>query len=368
MTQSSEVFFCKSCLTPSTRPRITWYDGQICGACTWAKRKKEIDWNARQNYFRSLHNRHPIATIPFGGGKDSIWVAYRVKKMGWADPILMIVLPHMETEIGKWNRENMCRSWQRINIELKEEKYRSLARKYFVEQGRPKHPWETAVSAVVINQTAQLGQQAICVYGEDGEVEYSGNEQKDWRDPISKEWLMKHYYYDHLDWDMPTDDEFDKIFFTQWSNFENWNPLEHAAFAESIGMKVRPVRSIGTLERRCQISDSLESIHKYLQFVKYGFGRATSDLSILIRAELETRDICILQCEMYDDEYPIEHHKEFLDYFGMSDKDYWNVIREHTNWDLIEETGDFTPREVQGVVVSKPFRLKEEFVKVRRQT
>ena len=357
--------YCKKCLNPETRPRITFDKNNVCNACMWAEKKKAIDWNERQDYFRSLCDKYQACIVPFSGGKDSVYVAYKMRKFGIKDPILVTVLPHMETEIGKWNRENCCRTFQRVEIKLQDDKYRALAKKYFIEEGKPKHPWETAISATIINQAVKMGVPLI-VYGEDGEQEYGGAGRDNWKDPISKEWLMKYYYHDHLDWTIPSSEDFEKIFFTQYSKFENWNSLSHAAFAEASGMKVRNVRSVGTLENRSQISDKLQDLHMFLCFLKFGFGRSTSDSGILIRNGLETRSMCLLQTEKYDGEYPVEYHQEYLDYFDMTDRPFWGVLRSHVDWNMIDETGDFGAYEVQGVVISRPFILKQKWIELRR--
>ena len=44
----SDIFWCKSCLNMSTRPRITFDKNNICNACTWAEEKKIIDWKVRE--------------------------------------------------------------------------------------------------------------------------------------------------------------------------------------------------------------------------------------------------------------------------------------------------------------------------------
>ena len=43
-----EIFWCKSCLAMSTRPRITFDDSGFCNACLWVEKKKNINWNKRQ--------------------------------------------------------------------------------------------------------------------------------------------------------------------------------------------------------------------------------------------------------------------------------------------------------------------------------
>ena len=340
------IKYCTNCFVPSTRPRITFnpLDGK-CNACEWSIEKRtKINWQERQDYFKKLCDKYrrngeePDCIVPFSGGKDSIYVAYKMKELGMT-PLLVTILPHLETEIGKWNRTHLCSEFEHLEITLEEDKYRSLARKYFIEDGRPKHPWETAISAIIINQAIELGIPFI-IYGEEGEQEYGGvSREKDrWKYPVDKEYLMKYYYQEgKLDWPWPDDKEFEKIFFTQWSRFEDWRPTLHADFAIAKGMKVGPVRSIGTFTNHSQLSDKLQDLHTYLMFLKFGFGRCTSDACIALRDGRIKREEALELIECYDGEFPNKYLQDYLDYFEMSYEEFVNVLDKHANKELLEK-------------------------------
>lgn len=314
--------YCTKCWMPDTRPRITFDENGVCNACQWSEKKKTINWGERQQYFKALCDKHKKCIVPWSGGKDSIYVAYKMRDFG-LDVTLMTVLPHLETKIGKYNRLQMCPGFKRVLVVLDEGKYRSLAKKYFIEKGRPKHPWETAISAVVISKAAELGIPFI-IYGEEGEAEYGGvtTEEDRWKYPVSKEYLMNYYYQGDLDWKMP---ELDGTFFTQWSRFENWSPSMHTKFAVAKGMRT-PKRSIGTFTNTSQLSDKLQDLHTYLMYIKFGFGRCTADVCIAIREGLLTREKGKILIDKYDGEYPWKYHKDYLDYFGMTDEEFWQTV------------------------------------------
>ena len=44
---SINIFWCSSCLSMSTRPRVTFDKLGICNACQWKEAKKTINWNER---------------------------------------------------------------------------------------------------------------------------------------------------------------------------------------------------------------------------------------------------------------------------------------------------------------------------------
>ena len=356
--------YCTSCLMPSSRPRITFENG-VCSACQWSEKKKAIDWDKRRKFFKTLikkfirraetcEGKKPNVIVPWSGGKDSIYVAYKMKEFGLT-PLLVTILPHLELPIGKWNREHTCEKFEHLYIALKDEKYRKLAKKYFVEQGRPKHPWETAISAVILSQADKLNIPLI-VYGEEGEVEYGGDTTKDrWDKPVSKEYLMKYYWQDNLDWDIP---DLSKVFFTQWSRFENWSPTEHWTFAKGKGMRDEPVRNVGTLWGNSQLSDKLQDLHMYLCFVKFGFGRCTADASIRIREGLLTREEAVKTVRHYDGEYPWDFHQDYLDYFGMDDREFWDIISKHADKKIVRWNPTYRKVVEHGKEVSHPWLLR----------
>ena len=343
---ASELIYCQNCWMPSTRPRITFSQRGWCNACEWNDQKKTLNWSERWTKLEEICDKFrrtdssPDVIVGYSGGKDSIYVAHQLRDRLGMHPLLVTVLPHLETEIGKWNRENMCPGFERVEITLKEEKYRDLAKFHFEDTGRPKHPWATAISAVIIDQAVRLGIPFI-MYGEEGEMEYGGSsrEKDRWMLPCDKEYLMKYYWQDKLDWDIPSDEEFSKIFFTQFSRYENWSPSLHGNFAIGKGMRTIPVRSIGTFTCYSQLSDKLQDIHAYLMGIKFGFGRATSDACIAIRDGWAERDEALEWIENYDLECPNVYIPEYLDYFKMT-KDQFNfTLLKHANMEIMENYG-----------------------------
>ena len=49
-----KVFWCKSCVVMSTRPRVTFNAQGVCSACQWAEEKKTLNWEKRQTKLDKL--------------------------------------------------------------------------------------------------------------------------------------------------------------------------------------------------------------------------------------------------------------------------------------------------------------------------
>lgn len=61
----SSVFWCSSCLTMSTRNRITFDKKGRCNACQWAERKKTLDWSIRKTQLEDLLDKNRSSNKDF---------------------------------------------------------------------------------------------------------------------------------------------------------------------------------------------------------------------------------------------------------------------------------------------------------------
>ena len=80
-------------------------------------------------------------------------------------------------------------------------------------------------------------------------------------------------------------------------------------------------------------------------YIKYGFGRATSDAAHEIRDGHITREEGLSLCNQYDGEFPSKSYSLFKEYIGISDEEFnlfvdkyrspniWKKIDNH-NWEL----------------------------------
>jgi N-acetyl sugar amidotransferase len=334
----------------STRPRIQFDANGRCNACQWQDKKASvIDWASRWKEIELICEDHRLTDdhfdvlVPCSGGKDGSYVVWRLKHDLGMHPLCVTFRPQMRTWIGLRNLENFKDSgFDHIEITPNVETYRKMSRFYFETQGRPKWPFVMGISTALIKLASQLDIH-LMVFGEQGEVEYSGAQETESLQRFTREFL-KNIYYEGNDpsewgtwWQMPTDEQLNDIYVTWWSLFEDWDPEHHARHAKDhVGFEMLVGGSIGTFTNYAQLDDHFQDLHAFMVFCKYGFGRCTSDASIEIRRGRMTRDQGMEAVRKLDGTFPLELLDAYCDYFSMTKDEFWKTVDKFVNWDILE--------------------------------
>ncbi|MDL2195603.1 N-acetyl sugar amidotransferase [Shewanella algae] len=376
-----KIFWCKTCLNMSTRPRIEFNDEGRCNACVWSGEKKNIDWTPRQQELKMLLDKYRSSNgtgfdcvVPVSGGKDGSYVAYTLKHKYGMNPLAITVRPALSLELGDENLSNFINSgFNHIHISPNAKVMQKLNKLGFIEKGFPYYGWLIAIKTAVI-QTAMNFNIPLIFYGEDGEVEYGGSTESK-NNPLYNIEYMKRVYFeggydkvfdiilndrdvsegDLAFWRFPTDEQVKShdLAFTHWSYYEAWDSYRNYVVAkEYCGLKEKEEGTAGTFTNFAQNDQALYSLHAYLMYLKFGFGRATQDAGIEIRRGAMTRDQALNLVMAYDNQYPHEFIDLYLDYYGMSKEEFDSVLDKYANKDLFEKVdGYWQPR----------FKVGEEF-------
>ena len=174
-------FRCLICLTPNTRPRVQFVNG-ICNACINWKTKKNIKWDKREKELNRLCNKYRSkdgsfdVVVPGGGGKDSSYVAWKLKNRYKMNPLCVCVQPPLDTNLGKVNLDNFTKSGFNV-LEIKPNRAvtSSLAKKAFTKYGNPQLDWLFAIHSAPI-RVAKEYKIPFIMWGEEAESEYGGSD------------------------------------------------------------------------------------------------------------------------------------------------------------------------------------------------
>ena len=321
-----------------------------------------IDWDLKWDNLVNLcdtfrrTDSYYDALVPCSGGKDGSYVAWRMKYDLNMNVLCVSCPPLIPSRIGRVNLDNFKKrgfAHQTINLDM--EKYRLASKAGFIEQGRPWHAFDTVISTSII-QFAIEKDIPFVMYGEEGEQEYSG--ATDAKQRIDRQYLLDYYYCGHdptkygKQWKLPTQKQLDYLYLTHWSKFEDWDPQVHAQHAkEHCGLEMLVGGSIGTFTNYASLDDLSRDLHVYLQFVKFGFGRCNADASIEIRRGRMSREQGVSVCKNIDGCFPIEMLPVYLDYYEMTEKEFWDTIDKWVDYDILYKTGK----------PEKPYALKDEY-------
>ena len=360
------VQFCKTCLMPDSRPRVVFDADGVCNACHTAREKNEIDWDARREEFLDyIADNRPRkglydCIVPWSGGKDSSYIAHRLKFEFGLNPLLVTFSPLIPNEIAVHNREELIKlGFDQIMIRPNQRVSRRLTRRFMIERGNPKVHWDAGVNAVPL-QVAVKYEIPLVFYAEHGESEYGGRvlseESKKFRDITE---VLEHQIGDDpMNWadgeieehDLgpycyPEIEDVESVGVTAmyFAYFFRWSMLQNYRYIRDVmpGFMTEPSgRTSGTFTDFDSLDDKIDNVYYYMQMVKFGFGRATRDACRMIQNNQMTREEALELVRKYDDEFPQTHLSDALDYLDMAENEFTEIVDKHRNDEIWVRNGN----------------------------
>ena len=375
--EAKKIYWCKNCLNMSTRPRITFDERGWCNACQWMEEKKSFDWSKRKAELLNIleksrsKNGNFDCIVPVSGGKDGSYVAYMLKHEYGMNPLTVTVRPALSLEIGDRNLQNFIHSgYDHIHLSPNSKVLDRLNKYGFIEKGFPYYGWLIAIHTAVIKVATKFNI-PLMFYGEDGEIEYGGSTESKNKALYDISYMKKVYLegghqkvLDRIKQDpdisesdlsffmFPTDNEVkeNELLFTHMSYFEPWDSYRNYVVAkEYCGLIEKEEGSADTFTNFSQNDQALYTLHAYLMYLKFGFGRATQDAGIEIRRGSMTRDQASNLVKMYDNAYPYDLIDTFLEYYKMTKEEFNAVLDRYVNKNLFEKIdGIWSPKFTPG--------------------
>jgi len=355
------MFYCKKCVMPSTRPRITFDEKGVCNACRHWENKKDIDWNARKKILQEFCDKYRSkdgsfdVIVPVGGGKDSSYVAWKLKHEFGMHPLCVSARPPLQTHLGEINLKNFVKSgFHLLEVVPNPQISKKIAKEGFVKHGQPQIDWLFAIKCVPLRIAIQFGIKMI-VYGEEGESEYGGSRELENKFSHNIDHIKKFYFSGLSAKDyLPNADEADLYWFTlpnekeldnfgdlcitHWSNFEYWDEYMHTDFAiKHCGLILADKNMPGSYNKHTHLDQVIYHLHMYLAYLKFGFARATTDACIDIRYNRLTRDEAIRLVKEYDHQFPYDYLSLYLEYFDMDEDEFWKTLEKFRNKKIFEK-------------------------------
>ena len=359
-----KIEFCKRCVMSNQRPRISFDKEGICGPCRYTEMKHKgfINYKKRKILLEKLLDKHRSKNgeydviVPCSGGKDSSTIAHKLKYEWGMNPLCVTFSPPVYTDIGRKNLKNLIYSgFDHKLITPNGKLYKLLAKLSFIYIGDHEEIFDRGQMNGPINE-ALNNKVKLVMYGENGELEYGGDigtidfrgmpwdyyEKIYFSTPLEKiiEIAKKDKYLDYYGIDLkpgnlnifklPQINKLKKngIEFHWWGFYNKWMPQENYYYAaQNAGFEANPEgRMEGTYSKYAQLDDATDAILYYMMFIKYGFGRATSDAAHEIRDGHISREEGVSLVKRFDGEFPERSFKTFLDYVDLESNEFWEIV------------------------------------------
>lgn len=375
------MHYCSKCIMPTTRPEQVFANG-ICDACCSAIDKhKNIDWSKRRIEFEEILAKYRgdgsvyDCIIPVSGGKDSCYQAISMRDNYGMTPLCVTHTPCDLTDVGLKNL-NFLRDqgFDLIQISANRKNYKELVRIGFFKVGDccwPEHIGIfTAPVRLAVNYKIPL-----LIWGENSQFEYGGPATHKNNNFLDQNWLEQFQMSGHRLQDVvhdgvrmddiktlhyPSDDEIREVGVTGLflGYFEKWDSKINADLCCNLGWNRNPG---GPVEGAYNDLENLDckwigGLHDYMKFIKYGYGRATDQLCIEIRAGRITRHEAVKALKITDEgSIPWKYAPDFMDYLDITEQEFLENLDRFTNKSIFvrdDETG-MLKKDVDGNLVKK---------------
>ncbi|MDA9753179.1 N-acetyl sugar amidotransferase [Candidatus Pelagibacter sp.] len=355
------INFCKKCIMPDSRPRIVFNNLGICNACLNSEKKFLTDWKKREQEFfvlienikknSSKNNLFYDCVVPWSGGKDSSCIAMKLKFEYNLNPLLVTFSPLIENFCGTHNRHELLKmGFDSIMVKPNQITSKKLAKRFFIERGDPKVAWNAGINAAPVRIALNYNIPYV-FYAEHGESEYGGLilseenlKQRDTREVIEHQigdfpenWISKDiskkdlapYVYPNeskiLDLNLKA---YYFSYFFKWSMLDNFNYVKN----KMPSFKTNPnKRTSGTFTDFDSLDDKVDCLYYYMQYIKFGFGRATRDSCRMIQNKQMGRSEAIDLARKYDSEFPEDDFDEVLEYLDINMDEFNEIVDKHRN-------------------------------------
>lgn len=309
------IQYCKRCCLPSTKPHLLFDEKGICNACRNYEKRVQADWAARRKELEGILDRYRSkdgtnwdCIIPVSGGKDSTYQVITMLQMGM-NPLCVTATTCDLTPVGRANIENIKNMGvDYIEVTTNRKVRTRLNRIGLMEVGDISWPEHVSIFTVPVRMAVSLNIPLI-IWGENSQNEYGGpagavdNNILDRRwleefggmlglrvnDLIGQEGITKK---DLIPFTYPSDEELKRVSVTGifLGYYIPWEGLHNVLVSKAHGFRSWGKAVEGHADDYENLDNYQAGIHEYFKYLKFGFGRASDQVSMHIRRGRMTRE------------------------------------------------------------------------------
>ena len=352
------IQYCNKCVTPSSRPGLSFNQDGICLPCIISVEKDKIDWGSRRKELNEIalwgkdnSDSNFDCIIGVSGGKDSTRQALLARDDLGLNPLLVSCTypPEGQSEIGPKNLANLTSlGFTTISVGPSPKIWKTMMKRSFIKYGSYGKPTEMALYAttprVAISYKVPLiflGENNVLTYGDVGgsttgdgnRMKYNntlsgGDPSEFFKNTIQKSQAIWHSY--------PSDKEMElgnlRIVYLGYY-YKDFNNKKNAEVAIENGMHIRNSKpeEIGAINNFDALENDFVHVNQMLKYFKFGFGKTTDEVSELIRLGEMERDEAIELVKKYDGKCSTIYIKKFCEYLEFSEDEFWDVANSFRN-------------------------------------
>ena len=359
----NDIFFCKTCVYPSSKPHIEFNEEGVCSGCIAYQRRPKIDWKDRKFKFKEILNinkkknlNYYNCIVPSSGGKDSHFQIIKMLEYGM-NPLVVNVIPDKLSELGRYNIENVKKlGVDTIEISLNP-KIRRRINKFALETvGDISWPEHATIFTVPVKASVFM-KIPLLIWGESAENEIGGPLEAADSNILDRRWLEEfggllglrtNDISDILQipkdqlimYTYPSDEELKKngtsgLFLGQ---FIPWDGHQNAIIAEKHGFKSYEKDVEGSIVKYENLDNVYMRVHDYFKFLKYGYDRVTDWCCTHIRRGRMTRAEAVKINQKKSGKFPEEYLgyklSEILDEIDCTREEFLKICDKFTNKSL----------------------------------
>jgi len=329
--------------------------GGVCPACINAQNKPNIDWEQRGKDLDILLDRfHGECIVPSSGGKDSTYQAITLKEMGAHVTAATARTCHL-TDVGRKNIDNLAKHVRTVeyvpNMTVRA-KLNKLGLQLVGDISWPEH---AAIFSTPFHASKDFNIPLV-MYGESPQMEYGGPEGSEQARQMTARWRSEFGGFlglrpsdfvgmegitarDMKDYELPEGLMDTEAHFL--GQYIEWDSHRNAEVAKEHGMIcVHPFE--GNWWEAENQDNAQTGIHDYFMYLKYGYSRGTTQISVDVRNGLVSRDDALEWCEVSEPIFPEVYMgvwaTDILERIGLNrdefDHHHWFGNGWFGNWNL----------------------------------
>jgi hypothetical protein len=318
-----------------------------------------VDWEARKGELVRILETAPrngsgyTCIVPSSGGKDSHAQVLTLIELG-AKPLVVTASTCHLTPIGRANIDNLSRYATTVEITPNRNQRAKLNRLGLELVGDISWPEHVSIFTTPFKAAVSFGI-PLLFYGENPQNQYGGPLGAQGAREMTRRWVSEFGGFlglrpsdmvpmagDMSDYLPPSSLELEKVGVTAYflGQFIPWDSHANADKAKASGMR-QELPSPMNWWKHENLDNAQTGLHDFMCYRKYGFGRASAQLSVDIRAGRITREEALPIAEARDAIFPEVYAgvsvTEVLRRLSMTRLDLHKIIDRFTNRSLFPE-------------------------------